>query len=221
MLTNPSVSPVSALTSLKNVYCVGRNYKLHAAELGNAVPDSPMIFMKPLHSVAPMDGGVITLPGQMGSVHYEAELVIQISGEYYPGIQAEALIGGFALGLDLTLRELQDELKRKQHPWLKAKGFKGSAPLTEFVPFTDLKKLGAESFSLKVNGEERQRGHIGEMIFDLQTLIDHIGSHYGLGEGDAIFTGTPAGVGEIKDKDEMKLYWGDELLGHCRFSKLL
>lgn len=202
---------------LASLYCVGRNYRLHAAELGNEVPDSPMLFMKPSRAAVPMNGQTIALPGQFGAVHYEAELVVAIGSDYEAGKQAEELVVGFALGLDLTLRELQDELKRKQHPWLQAKGFKGSAPMTEFVRIGGLDELAQAEFSLQVNGAERQRGHIADMIFSLQTLIDHIGQHYGLGAGDVIFTGTPVGVGAVRDQDEMALYWGRERRGHCRF----
>ncbi|MBJ6362406.1 fumarylacetoacetate hydrolase family protein [Paenibacillus sp. GCM10012307] len=205
------------MSTIKNVYAVGRNYALHAAELGNATPETPMIFMKPSHAAVLLDGREIRLPDQFGAVHYETELVIRMAREYEPGAKAEELIGDFALGLDLTLRDVQTELKAKQLPWLKAKGFKSSAPITAFRRFEGLSQLAAASFSLNINGEERQRGHIQDMIFDLQTLIDHIGGHYGLGEGDVIFTGTPAGVGEIKKYDEMELFWGDELLGSCRF----
>lgn len=202
---------------LRNLYCVGRNYRLHAAELGNAVPDSPMIFMKPSHAAAMMDGRDIFIPSSFGSVHYEAELVVRIGQQYEEGVAISEMIDGFALGLDLTLRDLQSELKAKQHPWLRAKGFRSSAPLTAFQPLTDPEaELAAHEFSLRINGEERQRGHIDEMIFDLQVLLDHIGSHYGLDVGDVIFTGTPAGVGQVQDGDQMELYWGERMLGACK-----
>jgi len=202
---------------IRNIFCVGRNYVLHAAELGNEVPDSPMIFMKPTHAVAEMNGGRIGLPGQYGDIHYEAELVVRIGRPYAPGLAASNLIDGFALGLDLTMRELQGELKKKQHPWLKAKGFRNSALLTAFRPLTDpLAELEAREFVLRINSVEKQRGHIRDMIFDLQQLIDHIGNHYGLDAGDLIFTGTPAGVGSVQDGDHLALYWGEECLGECR-----
>jgi fumarylpyruvate hydrolase len=200
---------------IRNVYCVGRNYKLHAAELGNAVPESPMIFMKPTHAVVPMNGEAIRFPAAFGSIHYEAELVVRIGKTYESGVQAQDIIDSFALGIDFTMRDLQDILKNKQHPWLKAKGFKASAPLTEFQKLSSLEDLSAETFSLTINGIEKQRGHIEDTIFNLQTLVDEIGTHYGLKEGDIIFTGTPAGVAPIKDGDQMKLFWGEALLGEC------
>ncbi|MBD2845007.1 fumarylacetoacetate hydrolase family protein [Paenibacillus sp. IB182496] len=206
------------MNAIRNVYGVGRNYRMHAAELGNAVPDSPMLFMKPTHALKPMDGRVVELPGDEGAVHYEAELVVRIGAPYEAGAPADALIDGFALGLDLTLREVQEQLKQQRHPWLRAKGFAGSAPLTAFRPIQGTAALSAEMFSLRINGEERQRGHISEMIFNLQTLLDHIGAHYGLGPGDVVYTGTPAGVGELRDGDEPALYWGEELLGSCKIA---
>jgi fumarylpyruvate hydrolase len=201
---------------IRNVYCVGRNYKLHAAELGNAVPTSPMIFMKPTHAAVPMNGEAIRLPASFGSIHYEAELVVKAGKPYEQGMKASDLIDSFALGIDFTMRDVQEELKQKQHPWLKAKGFKASAPVTEFQPLSSIEKLFDESFSLTINGAEKQRGHLNDTIFGLQTLVDEIGTHYGLAEGDLIFTGTPAGVGPIRDGDQLKLYWGESLLGKCR-----
>jgi fumarylpyruvate hydrolase len=202
---------------IRNIFCVGRNYRLHAAELGNDVPGSPMIFMKPTHAAVPMDGADIAMTGKYGLVHYEAELVIRIGRVYKPGMKTAELVDGFALGIDFTLRELQEELKQKQHPWLKAKGFAASAPITPFqnLGVQGVEELSTKEFSLRVNGEERQRGHISEMIFDFQDLIDAIGEHYGLDEGDIIFTGTPAGVAQINDGDHLELFWGESRLGHC------
>ena len=205
------------MEGIRNIFCVGRNYVLHAAELGNEVPDSPMLFMKPTHAAAVMNGGTIELPGQYGDIHYEAELVVRIGKPYAAFRSAAELIDGFALGLDLTMRELQGELKKKQHPWLKAKGFRNSALLTAFRPLADpLAELASREFVLRINSQEKQRGHIRDMIFDLQQLIDHAGSHYGLGAGDLIFTGTPAGVGSVQDGDHLALYWGDDCFGECR-----
>ncbi|WP_128660360.1 fumarylacetoacetate hydrolase family protein [Paenibacillus sp. 598K] len=203
---------------IRNVYCVGRNYGKHAEELGNDVPDSPMIFMKPTHAIVPLDDQVISLPGRYGDVHYEAELVVRIGGRYKPGLAVEALIDSFALGLDLTLREVQTVLKQDRHPWLRAKGFAGSAPLTAFRPFEGLDALTETSFALRINDEERQRGALRDAIFGLPELFEHIGTHYGLDEGDLIFTGTPAGVGKLGDGDELALYWDDLREGGCRIA---
>lgn len=206
------------LSSPRNIYCVGRNYKLHAEELGNEVPSSPMIFMKPTHSAVNMDGQVISLPGHLGEIHYEAELVVCIGQRYEKGMTAELVIESFALGVDLTLRDVQGKLKEKGHPWLQAKGFRNAAPITSFQKIETLSQLNDHSFSLYINDELKQRGHLANMIFNLQVLVDHIGSHYGLDRGDLIFTGTPEGVGQLNDGDRLALHWGDQLLGRCIIS---
>ncbi|MBW4081994.1 fumarylacetoacetate hydrolase family protein [Paenibacillus sp. S150] len=195
--------------NIRNIYCVGRNYGKHAAELGNAVPETPMIFMKPSHAAIPMEGGALALPSGFGSVHYEAEMVVRIGRSYEPGIALEELLADFALGLDLTLRDVQSELKEKQQPWLKSKGFFGSAPLTAFRPLPALETLTSTEFSLNINRRERQRGRLADAIFDLSVLTAHIGGHYGLAAGDLIFTGTPDGVGELHDGDSLELFWAD------------
>jgi 2-keto-4-pentenoate hydratase/2-oxohepta-3-ene-1,7-dioic acid hydratase in catechol pathway len=201
--------------TIRNLYCVGRNYREHAAELGNAVPDSPMLFMKPVHALAVMDGGEIAVPGNRGDVHYEAELVIHIGRTYERGIKVDELVDRYALGLDLTLRDVQSELKKKGQPWLAAKGFLGSAPIGPFRPFPGMASLGVQLFTLSKNGVEVQKGCITEMIFSLQTIVDYCAEHYGLGEGDLIYTGTPAGVGPVADGDRFELRMGDEAAGEC------
>ncbi|WP_010630711.1 fumarylacetoacetate hydrolase family protein [Sporolactobacillus vineae] len=204
------------MTVIKNIYCVGRNYALHAQELNNAVPDAPMFFFKPTHAVVWTDGKTVTLPGHQGSVHYEAEWVIHIGSDFTPGAAADDLIDSMALGIDFTLRDVQSVLKKKGYPWLAAKGFLHSAVLTPFTDFPGIKACTKADFSLEINGHERQRGNIGQMIFDPQALIDYCGTHYGLGAGDIIFTGTPAGVGQVADGDQFDLKWGDVSLGAFR-----
>ncbi|MFS0723232.1 fumarylacetoacetate hydrolase family protein [Paenibacillus sp. 1P07SE] len=204
--------------TINNIYCVGRNYGRHAAELGNHVPDSPMIFMKPTHAITSLQDTLLRLPSALGDVHYETELVVRVGKPYTRGALAEHLISDFALGLDLTLRDVQSELKEKQHPWLKAKGFLHSAPITGLRPADRMEVLVETPFSLLINGEERQRGSLSEAIFGLQILVDHIGGHYGLGEGDLIFTGTPEGVGKLRDGDILELLWDGQQEGKCRVS---
>lgn len=198
---------------IRNIYCVGRNYKQHAAELGNAVPTRPMLFMKPTHAVAAADGGTIALPGDRGQVHYEVELVIRVGRSYEPGMRVDELVDAFALGIDFTLRDVQEGLKQKGHPWLAAKGFLRSAPLGGFRPFPGAEALAEIPFSLRKNGEEVQRGRIAEMIFPLQTIVDDVAAQFGLGEGDIIFTGTPAGVGAAADGDRFEMLWNEEKAG--------
>jgi fumarylpyruvate hydrolase len=202
-----------ALNTIRNIYCVGRNYRAHAAELGNDVPDKPMIFIKPTHSLCAMDKGNVKLPGDQGGIHYEGELVLHVGKPYRNGISVDELIDQFALGIDFTLRDVQSELKKKGHPWLAAKGFLSSAPITGFLPFPGTEVLKEKDFQLLKNGEAVQTGNISHMIFDLQTIVDFIAANYGLGEGDIIYTGTPEGVGLTKHGDQLELRWGQQSLG--------
>ncbi|MHA2857846.1 fumarylacetoacetate hydrolase family protein [Paenibacillus lautus] len=200
---------------VNNVYCVGRNYQLHAAELGNAVPEEPMIFLKPSHAVVPLDGSVLKLPMDRGILHFEGELVIQLAEDYAPGKTVDELVKTMALGIDFTLRDVQTVIKEKGHPWTAAKAFKSSAPLTPSIAFPGTAKLGDKDFTVRKNGAQVQRGNVKDMIFSLQRIIDYIGEHYGLGQGDLIFTGTPAGVGPTESGDVFELFWGDVRLGRC------
>ena len=200
---------------IQNVYCVGRNYKLHAAELGNDVPDEPMIFLKPSHAVTALDGQSLVLPRDKGEVHYEGELVLRVKRSYEPGIRADELIGDMALGIDFTLRDVQTVIKKKGHPWTAAKGFKNAAPVSGFVDFPGVEGVGAQDFTVHKNGSEVQRGNTKDMIFSIQEIVDYVGLNYGLDEGDVIFTGTPAGVGPCNAGDKFELYWGEQLLGSC------
>ncbi|PYI56652.1 fumarylacetoacetate hydrolase [Paenibacillus flagellatus] len=201
------------MASIRNVFCVGRNYGLHAAEMGNAVPERPMLFSKPTHALAALDGGEIALPGDRGEVHYETEVVIRIGRKYEKGASIDELADGVALGIDFTLRDVQSELKKKGYPWLAAKGFRRSAPITPFRPFPGAAKLAETDFALLKNGTEAQRGNVKDMIFDLQTIADFCAEHFGLDAGDVIFTGTPAGVGPIADGDKLQLQFGGETWG--------
>jgi fumarylpyruvate hydrolase len=203
------------MNTIKNIYCVGRNYALHAKELNNEVPTSPFLFSKPTHALATAAGQDIVLPGDRGTVHFETELVIRIKRPYEKGIKVDDLVDGMALGIDFTLRDVQSELKKKGHPWLLAKGFPNSAVLTQFIDFKGVDELKKVDFILRKNGQQVQRGNIQNMIFDLQTIVDFSALHFGLSEGDIIFTGTPEGVGQVVDGDHMSLLWGDEILGDC------
>lgn len=196
--------------TIRNVYCVGRNYRLHAEELGNTVPEEPMIFMKPSHALVMMNGQTLALPEGRGEIHYEAELVIKIGKEVCPGEVLNQVVDSYAFGIDFTLRDVQSKLKSKGHPWTAAKGFLGSAPISEFMPFEGIDALMESDFTLNKNEEEVQRGNIRDMIFSLQDIVDYVALHYGLGEGDIIFTGTPAGVGPVKSGDTLKLTFAGE-----------
>ncbi|MDT3426946.1 2-keto-4-pentenoate hydratase/2-oxohepta-3-ene-1,7-dioic acid hydratase in catechol pathway [Paenibacillus forsythiae] len=201
--------------AVNNLYCVGRNYKLHAEELGNKVPTEPLIFLKPSHAAVRLDKETIQLPKDSGQVHYEGELVLHIGRDYVPGISLEELVDAMALGLDFTLRDIHNDLQKKGLSWTPAKGFKNAAPLTSYIPFPSREELEATDFTVRKNGEEVQRGNVKNMIFSLQTIVDFIGTRYGLGKDDVIFTGTPAGVGPTVSGDSFELYWGDRLMGSC------
>lgn len=201
---------------IHNIYCVGRNYALHAKELNNDVPDSPFLFSKPTHAIVYAEGQDLLLPGNRGSIHYEAEFVIHISKEYQKGMRVDDLVDRFTLGIDFTLRDVQGELKKKSYPWLLAKGFPRSALLCEFREFPGLEECQKVDFSLCKNHEQVQCGNIKDMIFDLQTIVDFTAEHFGLGAGDIIYTGTPAGVGAVADGDHLSLHWGGETLGECK-----
>lgn len=205
------------MSDIHNIYCVGRNYVAHAKELNNDVPTSPLLFSKPNRSLVKADGREIILPGDKGEVHYEAELVIRLGENYEQGIQVDDIVDSMAIGLDLTLRDVQGELKKKGHPWLLAKGFPNAAVIGDFLTFPGEKECKESDFVLLKNGEQAQRGNTKQMIFDLQTLIDYCGMHLGAGEGDIIFTGTPEGVGPISNGDHMEFIWDDKPLGHCTF----
>ncbi|MCC3377631.1 fumarylacetoacetate hydrolase family protein [Cohnella sp. REN36] len=200
----------------RNILCVGRNYRLHAAELGNAVPESPMIFSKPTHAAVALDGSAIALPAGEGAIHYETELVFLAGRRFEPGIALHELYTHFAVGLDLTLRDVQEGLKAKGYPWLAAKGFRHSAPLGRWLIFGAETNLAAD-FSFHLNGEEVQRGNVRDMVFGLRELTDHVGARYGIGPGDLLFTGTPAGVGALRDGDRAELFWNEQPVGEGTF----
>ncbi|WP_027088114.1 fumarylacetoacetate hydrolase family protein [Cohnella panacarvi] len=200
---------------IRNIYCVGRNYRLHAEELGNEVPASPMLFTKPTHAIASMESGSLVIPTGQGAVHYEAELVFAVGRAYEPGMRPDDLITHFTVGLDLTLRDVQETIKKKGLPWLPAKGFRNSAVLGRWLDYPGLDNVSAHAFGLRLNGAEAQRGLMQDMVFGLQRLIDFTGSAYGLGAGDLLFTGTPAGVGALSDGDELEVWWNEDELGRA------
>lgn len=201
------------METIRNIYCVGRNYASHAKELKNDIPTSPFLFSKPTHALIEAGGQEINLPGDRGDIHYEVELVIHIAKSYEKGMKVDELVDRMALGIDFTLRDVQSELKKKGYPWLLAKGFPNSAVITQFIEFPGIENCKQFDFALWKNGEQVQRGNIQNMIFDLQTIIDFSALHFGLGKGDIIFTGTPEGVGPAAEGDHFALKWAENTLG--------
>ncbi|MFC6651876.1 fumarylacetoacetate hydrolase family protein [Paenibacillus rhizoplanae] len=202
-------------SAINNVYCVGRNYQLHAEELGNQVPTEPLIFLKPSHAAVALDKAIIYLPKDAGLIHYEGELVLRIARDYVPGMSVQELVDVMALGLDFTLRDVHNDLQRKGLPWTAAKGFKNAAPLTPYIALPEQEELEATDFTVRKNGIEVQRGNVKNMIFSLQKIVEFIAVRYGLGKDDIIFTGTPAGVGPVVAGDSFELFWGARLMGTC------
>ncbi|WP_447927957.1 MULTISPECIES: fumarylacetoacetate hydrolase family protein [unclassified Vreelandella] len=192
--------------ALGKVVCVGRNYADHAKELQNPVPSEPLLFIKPATSVVditkPLDP-----PFSRGDVHFEAELALLI-GEtltHATHEQAERAIVGIGLAMDLTLRDVQTQLKEKGHPWETAKAFDGACPLSAFLPLSRVPNWNALSFTLDINGEQRQYGEGADMLFAIPTLVAEMSRHFTLVPGDVILTGTPAGVGELPRGAALKL----------------
>lgn len=190
---------------IRTIFCIGRNYSAHAKELGNAVPEQPIVFLKPLNTIC-FDGDTISIPEQSSDVHHEVELVIAIgkSGKNIQQNSALDYIAGIGVGLDLTARDIQRKAKEKGHPWSIAKGFDTFAPISNFIPLTAEVQLNDLTLELKVNGEIRQLGNTSDMIFSCQYLISYLSSIFTLKPGDLIFTGTPKGVSAIQPGDKVE-----------------
>lgn len=186
------------------VVCVGRNYADHAKELGNAVPSSPLLFIKPATALTPMSDS-ISLPAGFGPCHHELEMALLIGQPLSKAKAADcrAAIAGIGLALDLTLRELQDELKKKGHPWERAKSFDGACPLSEFVPFDSAMDFSSLTLRLSRNGLVQQQGSCGDMLFSVEALLSEISDSFSLKPGDVVLTGTPAGVGPLSAGDKL------------------
>lgn len=184
---------------------IGRNYEAHIKELKNETPEDPIIFLKPDTSIL-KNNQPFFYPSFSNSIHYEIELVLKIckEGKNVDEKFAHKYFDEIGLGVDFTARDLQDQAKEKGLPWTLAKGFNGSAPISEFIntkEFSDLKNIG---FELKVNGQTRQQGNSSSMIHDFSKIISYITKFITLKKGDLIFTGTPAGVGEVKINDVLE-----------------
>lgn len=202
-----------AATATPRIFCIGRNYAKHMAELDNDSAQPCVMFMKPLSALVAPERE-IAIPVDQGPVHHEAELVVEIGrgGRHISADAARAHIAGIGLGLDLTLRGLQNELKSTGEPWEKCKAFDHSAPLGPMRPLDDATDLAALQFRLEVNGECRQQGDSGMMLVDVCELVARVSAHWQLLPDDLIYTGTPEGVAEIKPGDTLTLS-GDGLPG--------
>ena len=191
--------------NIGKIVCVGRNYAEHAKELGNEIPEKPVVFLKPASAVI-YSGESINYPSFSEDMHHEVELVLFIGKNVKDAAleEAENAIAGYGVGLDMTLRDAQTKLKSKGHPWTIAKCFDTSAVLSEFVLKENHSLTLDEEIFLFVNGEERQRERLNKMIFKPGGIIKYISSLMTLETGDLVFTGTPKGVGKVNEADEIK-----------------
>jgi 5-carboxymethyl-2-hydroxymuconate isomerase len=198
------------------IVCVGRNYAEHAKELGNEVPEKPVVFLKPSSTVI-FSGDSIIYPSFSQEMHHETELVLLIGKKNKDADKEEAenSIAGYGLGLDMTLRDIQNELKKKGHPWTIAKCFDTSAVLSDFILKENYKLTLEEEISLTVNNQIRQKEKLNLMIFKPAEIVQYISSLMTLEEGDLIFTGTPKGVGKVEKGDQLKAKISDILELSC------
>lgn len=194
------------------IICIGRNYSEHAKELGNEVPENPVIFIKPDTAVLKKDSDFY-IPEFSNDVHYELEVVVKISkgGKYIQKENANKHYDEIGLGIDFTARDLQSELKAKGLPWELAKGFDGSAVVTDFFNKSDY-DLSSLNFSLTKNGEKVQTGNTRDMIFDIDSIIAFASQYFTLRVGDLIFTGTPKGVDKVEENDILEGFLEDKKL---------
>lgn len=189
------------------IICIGRNYAEHAKELDNALPDKPVIFMKPKSAVL-MPGKPFYYPEFSDNIQYECEVVVKIckNGRYVQGKFAHKYYNAVTVGLDFTARDVQQELKNKGLPWELAKAFDGSAVVGDFVPITPEMDVNNLQFSLHKNGQQVQQGNTADMTYHINSIIEFVSQYISFNIGDLLFTGTPAGVGPINVYDKLEGY---------------
>ena len=192
---------------MDKIICIGKNYLEHAKELGDAVPENPVVFLKPpsvaLHVKKRGECLTVKLPQGRGQVHYECELILRL--------RAGGVIEAVSLGLDLTLRDLQAEIKKKGLPWEAAKVFPGSALLGPFIPIQEFSGYLTQPFQFLLDGKIVQEGMGHEMRFSPEYCIQYVKSLFPICDGDVLFTGTPAGVGPLVAGQKGILRWGNQL----------
>ncbi|HEX8986715.1 MAG TPA: fumarylacetoacetate hydrolase family protein [Rhodocyclaceae bacterium] len=191
---------------VRRIYCVARNYAEHAREMGSSGREAPFFFMKPADAVLPVPGGTtgrMEYPTKTADLHHEVELVVAIGrgGRNIAAAAAYEHIFGYAVGLDMTRRDLQADLKKQGRPWDVAKGFDHSAPIGAIRAASAIGHPAQGTVRLTVNGVERQRGDLSDMIWWVPEIVAILSEYFELAAGDLIFTGTPAGVGAVKRGD--------------------
>ncbi len=196
------------------IFAIGRNYAEHIKELNNERPDEPVIFTKPDTAIL-RNNAPFYYPDFSKDVHHEVELVLRISkdGKNIEEKYTHKYYDAIGIGIDFTARDLQQKAKDKGLPWDIAKGFNGSAPISEkFIPVASFKDLKNINFKLEVNGQQKQLGNTSLMLFSFDYIIAYLSRFFTLKTGDLIFTGTPKGVGPVKIDDKLSAYIEDEKL---------
>ncbi len=185
---------------MDKIICLGKNYREHAHEMQEPLPEKPVLFLKPPSCLTELKEGMkLSLPWSRGSIHHECEVVLKL---YKKNVIA------VGLGLDLTLREIQKKLKGQGHPWEVSKCFKHSALITPLVGQRDFPDWREAPFRLVINGEVRQQASLRETLYSPDQAIHHANDHFPLCDGDLVFTGTPAGTGPLLAGDQLLLSWG-------------
>ena len=197
-----------SLFPVHRIYCVGRNYAAHAKEMGHNGREAPFFFMKPADAVvlAPADATLhLPYPSLTHNLHHEVELVVAIGvgGHRIAAADAHRHVFGYAVGLDMTRRDLQTDMKKQGRPWCIGKAFDGSAPMGPITPAALAGDIAAASIFLRVNGQERQRSGVSQLIWNIAETIEQLSQAWTLQAGDLIFTGTPEGVGSVVRGDTM------------------
>lgn len=187
------------------IICIGRNYSEHARELNNAVPEDPIVFMKPPSALL-VSGKPLYYPEFTTALHYEGEIVLQIgkNGRHVQPEFAESYISGIGFGIDFTARDLQQQCKTKGLPWEIAKAFDGSAPISDIAPVEEFSDFPEIAFELHKNGTPVQTGNTKDMLFSFTDIIVYVSRFFKLQMGDLIYTGTPAGVGPVQIGDKLE-----------------
>jgi len=198
----------SALFPVHRIYCVGRNYEEHAKEMGFSGREAPFFFLKPTDALVPVaDGetGHMPYPSLTQNLHHEIELVVAIGkgGRDIPASEAMSHVYGYAVGLDMTRRDLQGEMKKQGRPWCIGKGFDHSAPIGPITKAAEAGSVEHAEIRLDVNGQSRQKSTTEQLMWKIPEIIEHLSAAWELQPGDLIFTGTPEGVGAVKSGDLM------------------
>lgn len=203
------VTGSEALFPVHRIYCVGRNYAEHAQEMGHSGREPPFFFMKPADAVlvmAPGQTAALPYPSLTKNLHHELELVVAIGsgGQNIAVERAQEHIFGYAVGLDMTRRDLQNDMKAQGRPWCIGKGFDHSAPIGSITPKADAGDISQATIHLEVNGQQRQHSNISQLIWNMAETIAQLSTAWALQPGDLIYTGTPAGVGAVVRGDTLK-----------------